>query len=332
MRRPPPSSMLDATGTPEERHMTSTRFTQLIGCARPLQLAGMGDVSCVPLTAAVADAGGLGMLALPAAPAAVVDAALDELAGRTTGAFGINFLMPFLDPECVELAGGRARVVEFFYGPPDVDLVGVVHRGGSLAGWQVGSAAEAVEAVEAGCDYVVAQGVEAGGHVRGRASLWSLLGEVLEAVDVPVVAAGGLGTARAVAGAFAAGADAVRIGTRFVAAAESDAHPAYVAALVDATAADTELTTAFSVMWPDAPHRVLRSAIDAARAHDGEAVGEVIIGTETMPVPRLSPMMATTGFRGDALATALYAGHSVDGVARVQPAAEIVDELLALVK
>lgn len=312
--------------------MVSTRFTELVGCLRPLQLAGMGHVSGVELTAAVADAGGLGMIALPETPPPVVEAMLAEVAGRTTGRFGINFLMPFLDPDCVKVAGGRAHVIEFFYGEPDADLVEMVQRTGSLAGWQVGSSAEAAAAAEAGCDYLVAQGIEAGGHVRGRVSLWSLLGDVLDTVDIPVVAAGGLGTARAVAAAFAAGADAVRIGTRLAAAAEADAHPDYVAALVEAAAADTELTTAFSVMWPDAPHRVLRSSISAARAHDGETVGEVTVGSDKIPVPRLSPMMATKGFRGDARATPLYAGHSVDGVQRIEPAAEIVSELLALVR
>lgn len=178
---------------------------------------------------------------------------------------------------------------------------------------------------------MVAQGIEAGGHVRGRASLWSVLGEVREAVDVPVVAAGGLGTAPAVAAAFAAGADAVRIGTRFVAVVEADTHPDYAAALVAASAADTELTTAFSVEWPDAPHRVLRCSIEAARALDGDVVGELVIEGASVPVTRLSPMMATRGFRGVSTATAMYAGYSVDGVRRVQPAGEIVDELLRLV-
>lgn len=89
--------------------MTSTRFTDLVGCERPLQLAGMGDVSTVGLATAVADAGGLGMLALPTSPAPSIEAALDALAGRTAGRIGINFLMPFLDPDCVKVAGGRAH-------------------------------------------------------------------------------------------------------------------------------------------------------------------------------------------------------------------------------
>jgi NAD(P)H-dependent flavin oxidoreductase YrpB (nitropropane dioxygenase family) len=309
--------------------MASTRFTDLVGCDRPLQLAGMGGVSSVDLAAAVSDAGGLGMLAMPEVPAPVLEASLDELARRTSGRFGVNFLMPFLDPGCVKVAAGRAHVLEWFYGHPDPAQVAVAHGEGSLAGWQVGSAGEATAAVEAGCDYVVAQGIEAGGHIRSHASLWSVLGEVLDAVDVPVVAAGGLGTARAVAAALAAGADAVRIGTRFVAAVEANAHPDYAAALVAATAADTELTTAFSVEWPDAPHRVLRSSIEAARALDSDTVGEIVVGNESFPVTRLSPMMATREFRGHTGATALYAGHSVDGVRRVQPAAEIVEELLS---
>ncbi len=95
-------------------------------------------------------------------------------------------------------------------------MVHIVHKGGALAGWQVGSKEEAVAAVEAGCDLVVAQGIEGGGHIRGRVGLLALLGEVLEEVDVPVVAAGGIGTGRAMAAALAAGVSAVRVGTRFV--------------------------------------------------------------------------------------------------------------------
>jgi NAD(P)H-dependent flavin oxidoreductase YrpB (nitropropane dioxygenase family) len=311
--------------------MVSTRFTELVGCERPLQLAGMGLVANVELAGAVADAGGLGMLALPGLPPAALGASLDELGSRTAGRFGVNFLMPLLDPDCVKLAADRAHVLEWFYGDPDPALIAVARGAGAVAGWQVGSAEEAVAAVKAGCSYVAVQGIEAGGHVRGRASLWSVLGEVLDAVDVPVVAAGGLGTARAVAAAFAAGADAVRIGTRFVVAAEADTHPDYARALIAAASADTELTTAFCVGWPDAPHRVLRSSVDAASNLDGDRVGVIGVGPGAQAVARRSPIMATRDFHGHAEATALYAGYSVDAVRRVQPASEIVDELLSLV-
>src|SRR5207247_10757963 len=140
------------------------------------------------------------------------------------GPFCVHFLIPFLERECLEVAAARGRVVEFFYGDPDRDLVQTVHAGKALAAWQVGSVDEARAAVDVGCDFIVAQGVEAGGHVRGRIGLLPLLEQVLEVVDVPVVAAGGIGTARAMAAALATGASAVRVGTRIVAAVESTAH------------------------------------------------------------------------------------------------------------
>ena len=122
-------------------------------------------------------------------------------------------------------AAGRVRIVDFFWADPDPALVEVAHRGGALACWQVGSLDEALAAAEAGCDVVAVQGTEAGGHVRGHSELRPLLESVLGRVGVPVLAAGGIGDARAFAGALAAGADGVRAGTRFVAAAESGRAP-----------------------------------------------------------------------------------------------------------
>ena len=141
-----------------------------------------------------------------------------------------------------------------------------IHRHGALVACQVGSRDEAIAAVEAGCDIIVAQCVEAGGHVRGTIGILALLDEVLDAINVPVLAAGGIGSGRAIAAVLAAGADGVRVGTRFVAAEESGVHPTYARAVVDATARDSVYTEAFSVGWPNAPHRVLRSSLEAAEA------------------------------------------------------------------
>jgi nitronate monooxygenase len=307
--------------------MLPTRFTTLLGCTVPLQQAGMGGVATPPLALAVAEAGGLGMLGGAMVPPPVLAEMLDSLAASTRGAFGVNFLMPFLDRDAVAVATTRARVVEFFYGAPDATLVDAVHAGGALACWQVGSVEEAVAAARAGCDLVVAQGTEAGGHVRGASGLLPLLGAVLDAVDVPVVAAGGIGTARAMAAALAAGADAVRVGTRFLAAAEADVHPEYLTALVGARAEDTVLTERFSVMWPGAPHRVLRSAVAAAEACSGEIVGETeLLGTR-QPLPRFAVPPPTRETTGTIAAMALYAGESVGAVSGVVPAADVVREL-----
>jgi NAD(P)H-dependent flavin oxidoreductase YrpB (nitropropane dioxygenase family) len=257
---------------------------------------------------------------------ASVEERLEALRARTAGPYGVNFLVPFLDLDGVELAAARARLVEFFYDDPDEALVARVHAGGALAGWQVGSAQEARGAAAAGCDLVVAQGVEAGGHVRGALGLLPLLDQVLGVVDVPVLAAGGIGGGRAVAAALAAGADGVRVGTRFVAARESDAHPDYVAALIAAEAGDTVLTEAFSRDWPNAPHRVLRSSVDALEAHTDDVVATRGNGDT---VHRGSSEPPARDVTGAVAAMALYAGQSVGSVTRIQPAAEIVLELMA---
>jgi len=307
--------------------MLQTAFTRMTGCSVPIQQAGMGGAATPGLAAAVSAAGGLGMVCLPMVPAEDVAVIVAALAKGATGPVGINFLIPFLDLAAVEAAARHCRVVEFFYGDPQAGLVERVHRSGALADWQVGSADEAKAAVQAGCDFVVAQGTEAGGHIRGTTGLPALLDEVLAAVEVPVLAAGGIGSARAMAAALAAGADGVRVGTRFVATAESGSHPAYMQALVEASAADTVITTAFSVMWPDAPHRVLRSAVAAMEAFPGETTGEMDLGAARMPIPRGAVPSPTRDTTGAIPAMALYAGESVGDVVRVQSAGDVVREL-----
>jgi NAD(P)H-dependent flavin oxidoreductase YrpB (nitropropane dioxygenase family) len=220
-------------------------------------------------------------------------------------------------------------VVEFFYAEPDAALIERGRAGGALVSWQVGSVAEAIAAERAGCGFLVAQGTEAGGHVRCTTSLLPLLSQVLEAVRIPVVAAGGIATARDLAAVLAAGAGGARLGTRFVAAAESGAHPAYVEALLRASATDTCLTEAYSVMWPDAPHRVLRSAIVAAEGLAEGVIGEADLAGQVVPIQRFSVIAPTSGTTGRIDAMALYAGESVTNITAVQPAAVIVAELVA---
>src|SRR2546423_4980570 len=278
----------------------STRFTDLVGCELPLQLAAMGGVGTTELAAAVASAGGLGMVPNGTEPA--------------DGPCGVNFLLPF-DPSVddVRAAAGRFRLVEFFYDDPRSDVVLAARDGGAIAGWQGGSPAEAAAAEECGGDFVVAQGTEAGGHVRGTERLDELLPAVIAAVDVPVVAAGGVATAERFAELIAGGADAVRVGTRFVAAPESGAHPEYVRLLLEADGDDTELTEWFGEGWESAPHRVLRSSIEAA-GHSGWR----------------SPVPPYRGVEGEPGGMAMYAGTGVGEVRAAEPAAAVVADLVRL--
>jgi nitronate monooxygenase len=280
--------------------VTSRRFTDLVGCTVPLQLAAMGGVGTTELASAVASAGGLGMVPAGTQPA--------------EGACGINFLMPFAPSlEDIAAKARQSRVVEFFYADPRADVVAAAHRAGAVVGWQVGSAAEAVAAEKAGCDYVVAQGTEAGGHVRGSQGLDDLLAQVRSSVRIPIVAAGGIATAERTAAVVRSGADAVRVGTRFVASPESGAHPEYVRMLLAATGDDTVLTEWFSDGWANAPHRVLQSSVAAAQKTGWKA---------TVPPYR--------GIDRDPSDMAMYAGRGVGDVNRSQPAAEVVADLVRL--
>lgn len=292
----------------------TTRFTTLLGCRLPLQQAAMGGVTTADLVTAVAREGGLGMIAAPGHTAETVVGQYTSCmaAAGADARIGVGFLMPFLDLEAFEAAASIAPMVECFYADPDPKLIERGKKAGALVAWQIGSLDEAIAAEVAGCDLLVVQGREAGGHVRGVSRLHVLLEQVHAKVDVPLVAAGGIGSSADVVAARAAGADAVCIGTRFLATDEADVHPLYLAALVRAGAEDTVLTEAFSMGWPDAPHRVLRESIAASDA----------------PASSRSPLPPTRDFVGEVGESALYAGKSVGHIAKLESAAAVIRDLL----
>lgn len=277
-----------------------TRFTDLVGCPLPFQLAVLGGVGTLALARAVEQAGGLGMV-----PRRV------SIPAPRSGALGKGFLIPYLPPleEVIEDVRGL-RVAEFFWGRPEPAIAEAVHSTGALVSWQVGSAEEARAGEATGCDFVVAQGMEAGGHVRGTQHLDRLLPEVLGAVSIPVVAAGGIGSAARVAQLISAGADAVRVGSRFLVCPECDTHPAYVRALLSAGAGDTVLTDHFDAdgQWP-ATVRVLRSSLE----------GAISVGNRSTSPP--------TAAAEAPLTMACYAGLSVEHIHGVKRAFEVVREL-----
>jgi NAD(P)H-dependent flavin oxidoreductase YrpB (nitropropane dioxygenase family) len=268
----------------------------------------------------------MGMTSMPMAPPEAVAEMLDRIAVVARGPFGFNMLMPFLDVDVLDTAATRCALVDFYHGDPDPSLVARVHGNDALAGWQVGSVGDAQAAADAGCDLLVVRGTEGGGRMHGSRSLWPLLFEVLDAVDVPVLAAGGIAEGRGVAAALASGAAGVRMGTRFVATPESGAHPEYKNAIVAASGSDTVLTDSYRVMWPSeqAHARVLRSAVDHARALPEHApVGTMTMGPMTVDIPRFGVPPPTLTTEGDVAAMALYAGESVASIDAVEPAGEL---------
>jgi len=318
-----------------------TALCSELGIAHPVVQAPVGSVSTPALAAAVADAGGLGMLAMSWREADAIRDAYTAAASATDGVVGVNVVLDestgVLSPSaCLDAClDAGASVVSFSFGDagPYIDRV---HEAGGTALVTVASAAEARAAVDAGADMVVAQGREAGGHVQSDVTTFALLPRVADAVDVPVVAAGGLGDGRGLAAALTLGADGGWFGTRFVAAEESGAHESYREGIVDAPETATRLTDLFDRGWPDQPHRVLetdevrrqigRDSDDVDDANDPEQIAQMPDGE---PINRLADMPPLDGMTGDVEALPHYAGQSAGLAGDVRPASEVVSRLVS---
>jgi NAD(P)H-dependent flavin oxidoreductase YrpB (nitropropane dioxygenase family) len=204
---------------------------------------------------------------------------------------------------------------------------------------QVGSVSDAQRAAAAGVDVIVAQGVEAGGHVAGEVSTLALVPRVVDAVSPrPVAAAGGIADARGLVAVLALGAQAAVLGTRFLASTESRAHPHYKQKVLEASEADTVRTILFGHGWPNAPHRTLRTAFvrqwlgQEARGQesrpDEPAVGQTVIGGQPMPVLRFMGFPPNSDATGDIDSMDLLAGQGVGLVGELKPARQIVGQLV----
>ncbi len=226
-----------------------TKLTELLGIEHPVMLAGMGGVSYAPLVAAVSAAGGFGCLG---ASTMSTDTMVQEIAAvraATDRPFGVDLLtaMPGDLAAQVELViEGGAQVFVAGLGVPAA-VVELCHRHGVLVVNMCGKVNHAVRAVAAGCDLVVAQGTEAGGHT-GQVATLPLVPQIVDAVgdEVPVVAAGGIFDGRGLAAALALGASGVWMGTRFIATPEARAVRGYKTALLSTGEDGTTISRAYS--------------------------------------------------------------------------------------
>lgn len=314
--------------------MIATRLTHFLGIQYPILQAGMGGVARAGLAAAVSGAGGLGVLGMIRMPPDFIRAQIRRVRELTDRPFGVNLVPAVVTPEEFEAqvavcVAERVPVLSLAFADP-APYIERARAEGIMVLQQVGSVAEAVRAVEAGVDVIVAQGAEAGGHLMGDAGGLALVPRVVDAVaPTPVVAAGGIVDGRGVVAALALGAEGVWVGTRFVASEESEAHPTYKQRLLVARDGDTLRTERFSVGWPDAPHRVLRTPVAEGRARPGEGpVARMRIGDHVLEIPAFSPACPTTHTEGEVEAMALYAGQSVGAIREIRPAGEIVRGLV----
>jgi nitronate monooxygenase len=311
----------------------TTPVCGLLGIEQPIVLAPM--VAVPRLAAAVSEAGGLGQLTLTWSEDA--GAVVRETAALTARPFSGNLVLTGDQHRRLGQAlEAGLRIVSFMLGDPG-GYIGPVHDAGGLAMVTVGSAAEARRAVAAGADVIVAQGWEAGGHLRGTVATLPLVPAVVDAVaPVPVIAAGGIGDARGVAAVLALGAQAAWLGTRFLLAQEMPIHEDYRRALIAAAETDPQwYANLYEAGWPDSPHRALRNSTSRAweaagspppgqRPGEGDVIahfasGEAIVRYEPAP-----PMAGTTG---DIEALSMWAGQGVALARKTQSAADIVAEL-----
>jgi len=314
-----------------------TPVCELLGIERPIVQAPMASAASPRLASAVSNAGALGTVALTWTPD--VGSVVRDTAALTDRPFAGNFVLEWDMHRRLEQAlDAGLRIVSLTWGDP-APYVQLVRDAGGLLMHTVSTAEEARRVADAGVDVIVAQGWEAGGHVRGTIATMPLVPAVVDTVaPVPVIAAGGIGDARGVAAVLALGAQAAWVGTRFLLAEEASIHADYRNRLIAASETDAEwYANLYEVGWPDAPHRALRNVTaqaweaagrpaPGARPGEGEAVAHLASGE---PLVRYSSEMALEGATGDVQALSLWAGQSVALVKRVQPAAEIVAELIS---
>ena len=319
--------------------MFTTRITEKFGLKTPIINAGMAFVAGPELAAAVAEAGGLGMLGGAMVPAEGLRMMIRATREMTSGCFGVDLIGEFIDDTHIDvLIEERTPLVVFFWSAPTPAQVARLKSGGVGFWIQIGSIDEAKAGAALGAEALIVQGSEAGGHNRSQAPLETLLAAVRDVLpDLPLIAAGGISDGATMAAALSRGADAVWCGTRFLASCEADAHEGYKARVVGAEKDCTAITTVFGPEWPGQPIRALvneavrvsEGRVDAALAEAaGQLIGTTILGGQTMPVPRYSAILPTRAFNADLEWACLTAGECAADIRSVEPARAIIDRMM----
>jgi len=305
-----------------------TRITELFDIEYPVMLAGMGGVSYHELVAAVSEAGGIGTFGASTMRDGELAKEITALKTLTRKPFGVDLLTALpqhLEQGIRDVVAGGARIFVAGLGVPR-DAIDLLHSHNILVGSMCGKVRHAVSAVASGCDFVVAQGTEAGGHT-GLVATMALVPQVVDAVSaqVPVVAAGGLFDGRGLAACLALGADAVWIGTRFIATPEARAVNGYKEALV----ASREDDTVISRSYTGKPCRVVRNEWTNHYEEHPEDI-------KTFPLQAIASSQANVNHLGypsgtdvDTSREFYPAGQGAGAVSELIPAGKLVRDIVA---
>ena len=300
----------------------------------------MAFVANADLAIAVSKNGGLGQMSGSGFPVEYLRSEIKRIKSELRGKpFAINFLPRFIQLEHIEVCISESvPLVVFFWDEVPAQYLERL-KANQIKVWiQVGSIQEAVQATTAGADALIVQGSEAGGHNRSTASAFSLLPNIKKAVpDTSLILAGGIADGQGLAAALTMGAEAVSVGTRFIASSESNAHPEYKNRIVKAEVHDTVRHNIFGYDFPDATVRGIRNKIVAefegkdypAPYADKNPDTFPIIGESSMgPIRRFSGVLPTPETTGDFEQMSLLAGESVGLIKDIQPVAEIINQMI----
>jgi nitronate monooxygenase len=316
--------------------LARTPACDLLGCDAPIVLAGMGGPARAELVAAVSEAGGFGFLGMVRESPRRIAREIAAVRAATSRPFGVNLIPAATDRDLLEAElavclEARIHAVTLFW-DLDAAIVRRLREAGIVVVCQIGSADEAAATLEAGADMLVAQGCEAGGHVRGTTPLRTLLPEVLAIANRPVLAAGGMTDGSDLAWALQAGAAGVLMGTAFLATQESFAHDYHKQRIVEAKAGDTRLTDVFHINWPrGAAVRVLDNSVTRGERGDpfDPANAVEIAKEERRPIVLFSTDSPLRTTSGDLEAMALYAGEGAGRIAAIPTAGDLLRAVAA---
>ena len=300
------------------RKVLRTELCDLIGIEYPIIQGGMAWIADGELAAAVSAAGGLGIIGAGNAPAEIVLQEIKKVKARTDKPFGVNvyYLSPFVEDVIKVVLEERVPVITTGAGNPGKHMASFKEKGVKVIP-VVSSVALAKRLERAGADAVIAEGMECGGHV-GELTTMAIVPQVVDAVSIPVIAAGGIADGRGVVAALALGAKGVQLGTRFVCATECTVHSNYKKAIIAAKDRDTVLTG-----LPGHEVRVLKNKLTREYFN---------LQKQMAPLEQFEELgrgrLRLAAVEGDVQMGSVMAGQISGMIGKEEPAADIIKDLV----
>jgi len=313
------------------------KLRNLLGIEHPIIQAPVGGIATPELASSVSNAGGFGGLALSWSDSENAQTTIEAVKAKTTNSFFVNFALNFEPKALNKSVFLGVKAIQFSWGMPDKGMVDLIKSNGIIMGIQVSGKESALKALSLGADYLVCQGIEAGGHVHATRTLDLALDEVLKiSKEIPVVASGGISTGADMNKYLKKGAAGVVMGSRFVATKESGAHLEYKKALIDATLDDTVLTVCMNKGWDNSIHRILRNSTFinwesngcpkvGKRPGESDILGRNLAGKS---IERYSFSAPTIGVTGNIEAMTQYAGNSIQNINDIPSVADLMHRIM----